>query len=83
MDYITQNIDYISRKTGCANDASFVNCLRKIPELELLEQSWPEENNLKIPFIPAADGESIHQMPADLLKAGKVLRKDILLGKII
>ena len=81
MDYITQNIQYISRTTGCYNDKDFVNCLRKIPALDLLEQSWPEENTLKISHIPAADGESLHQMPVELLKAGKVLRKDILLGK--
>ena len=81
MDYITQNVDYVSKKTGCPDDKNFINCLREVPALELMKQSWPEENVLKIPHIPAADGESIVQMPVDLLKDGKVHTKDILIGK--
>ena len=83
VDYITQNIQYISRKTGCPNDNNFVECLRNIPALELLDKTWPPSNVLKIPYIPAADGETIRQMPAKLLSDGKVLRKDILIGEQI
>ena len=83
VDYITQNIQYISRKTGCPNDNNFVECLRNIPALELLDKTWPPSNVLKIPYIPAADGETIRQMPAKLLSDGKVLMKDILIGEQI
>ena len=83
MGYIAQNIQYISRKTGCPNDNNFVECLRNIPPLELLDKTWPPSNVLKIPYIRAADGETIRQMPAKLLSDGKVLGKDILIGEQI
>ena len=81
MDYITQNVEYVSRQTGCPDDKSFVNCLGEIPALDLIRQTFPEKVLLKFPYIYAADGHSIPKMPVDLLKDGRVLRKDILLGK--
>ena len=81
MDYITQNVEYVSRQTGCPDDKNFINCLRQIPALDLIRQTFPEKVLLKFPYIYAADGHSIPKMPVDLLKDGRVLRKDILLGK--
>ena len=73
-------MEFISRKTGCADDNNLIECLRKIPAMQLYQETFPGMGILKFPYIPVADGQSIAEMPVKLIKAGKVLRKDILLG---
>ncbi len=83
-DYIVSHLGFVEQATGCSrDDPNFIRCLQQMPGPELLSRTWRKDNMLKIPYIPAYDGNSVPaEKPVDLLRQGKVLHKDILIGMI-
>ena len=65
----------LSSQTGCPNDNSLLECLRDIPAEDL------ERAAASIIQQPVIDGAVVPDNPLNLIAAGEVLRKDVLIGK--
>ena len=68
------------QNVNCPDDNAVLDCLRKLDSKTILNNEWVDMNFLVFPWVPTVDGDFLTDTPHNLLKAGKFILKDSLLG---
>ena len=63
-----------------ADSEQLLQCLRALPYQEIHNNEWVTSNHMVFPWAPTVDKDFLMDTPHNLLKQGKVQRKDTLLG---
>lgn len=65
---------------NCPDDDAILQCLRQLSANEILNNEWVDLNFMVFPWAPTVDGDFLTDTPHNLLKAGKFILKDSLMG---
>ena len=68
------------QNVNCPDDGEILKCLRKLDSKAILTHEWVDTEFLVFPWVPTVDGDFLTDTPHNLLKAGKFVLKDSLLG---